>query len=165
MSSRSINEGECSKLALVDTWTDKVLTVIDYFDGPVSGIANYKGQPHFYDLIFSMETDDYDRREDGFGLFCLRPVDEPTLRLALEDWEIWKRWHRAFAGGKTSSETHPALPEDRRRHSEIKAILDAQLQTECVGRFETRGKFNICKRSETSGLQPNAEWEVEWRPT
>jgi hypothetical protein len=31
--------------------------------------------------------------------FSPRPVDEETFRLALEDWEIWLRWERAFYAG------------------------------------------------------------------
>ncbi len=28
---------------------EQVFTVLDYYDGPRSGIANYNGAPHFYE--------------------------------------------------------------------------------------------------------------------
>ena len=31
---------------------EEVFTVMDYYDGPRKGVANFRGQPHFYDCIF-----------------------------------------------------------------------------------------------------------------
>ncbi|HKV94968.1 MAG TPA: hypothetical protein VJW20_20650 [Candidatus Angelobacter sp.] len=61
---------------------------------------------------------------------CITPVDESIFRLAMEAWAIWKRWEQAFhAGGETMIATHPALPEDAVRHSELKQVLDGKLQS------------------------------------
>jgi hypothetical protein len=64
-----------------------VFTVTEYFDGPRKGIANYQGNPHFYECIFDEVKDDYS------GVFQLTPLDSETLKLAMEDWEIWRRWN------------------------------------------------------------------------
>lgn len=56
-------------------------------------------------------------------IFELFPISKETLALALEDWEIWLRWHAAFHSGETNQATHPALPEDRARAEELKELL------------------------------------------
>ena len=48
---------------------EAVFTITDYHDGPRKGIANYHGQPHFYECIFDDAKDDYSE------LFWLTPLD------------------------------------------------------------------------------------------
>ncbi|HET6158815.1 MAG TPA: hypothetical protein VFE34_10755 [Dongiaceae bacterium] len=38
---------------------EKVHTVHDYYDGPVSGVADVNGVPHVFEKIFSEEEDEY----------------------------------------------------------------------------------------------------------
>lgn len=103
---------------------ETVFTVTDYYDGPRKGLANYQGKPHFYDCVFDENQNEYSDQ------YRLTPVDEETFRLAMEDWEIWRRWETAFHAGKTDSSSHPALPEDRSRHEELRRILDPILLTD-----------------------------------
>jgi hypothetical protein len=115
---------------------EKVFTVTEYYDGPRQGVANFKGQPHFYDCIFDQERSNYS------NLYRLTPVGPQIFALAEEDWAIWERWESAFHVGNTTRETHPALPQDRARYEEIRAALDASLKTDSatcviqVGLFE-----------------------------
>lgn len=118
---------------------EHVFTVYDCYDGPRKGIANFSGKPHLYECVFDEAKDDYS------DLFRLTPIGEDTLRLALEDWEIWQRWEYAFHTGRTQFETHPALLEDASRHAELKRLLDNALITDPktavtrLGQFETLG--------------------------
>lgn len=100
-----------------------VFTVTEYYDGPVKGIANFNGKPHFYECIYDPAKSEYSE------LFRLTPLDDRVLRLAMEDWEIWRRWEHAFHTGKTSMQTHPALPQDKSRHQELEALLGTALRT------------------------------------
>lgn len=59
-----------------------VFTVTDYYDGPLNGISNFRGQPHFYERVFDSAQDDYS------DMYRLTPVDEPTFHLAMEDGDI-----------------------------------------------------------------------------
>ena len=117
-----------------------VFTVTDYYDGPRKGIANYRGQPHFYEGVFDEAKGDY------LELFRLTPLDTEIFQLAMEDWDIWQRWETAFRTGKTDRDTHPALPHEAKRHAELEGILDRTLVTDPekafvkVGRFEVLGK-------------------------
>lgn len=81
---------------------EMVFTVTDYYDGPRQGIANYQDKPHLYKCIFDRAAQDYSES------FLLTPLDSETFQLAMEDWEIWRRWEDAFHSGKTDESTHPA---------------------------------------------------------
>jgi hypothetical protein len=100
---------------------ERVYTMTDYDDGPRGGIADFRGAPHLYTSLF-------DIADDGSEIFELRPVDDETLQLALEDWAIWLRWDEAFHAGRTNHSTHPALPADRTRHDALTALLTPRLE-------------------------------------
>ena len=101
-----------------------VYTITEYYDGPRQGVANFMGQPHFYDCVSSEAHGDYP------DLFRLTPIPRHVLELAREDWAIWERWETAFHAGKVTVASHPALPEERARHEEIDAVLSKVLKTD-----------------------------------
>lgn len=95
-----------------------------WYDGPREGIADFQGKPHLYESL-------WDEKSLGgcwTDLFMLTPLDAETFELALEDWQIWCRWEAAFKAGNTTLETHPALPEDRHRHKELKTMLSERFE-------------------------------------
>jgi hypothetical protein len=118
-----------------------VFTVTDYYDGPRKGIANYQGQPHLYDCIFDETADNYSES------FLLTPLDSNSFQLAMEDWEIWRRWEDAFHLGKADKSTHPALPHEARRHAELKQILDKSLVTDPKKAVTRMGQFDVLGES------------------
>ena len=134
--------------------TEKVFPVTDFYDGPVKGIANFKGKPHAFQLIFNVERDDFERTDDGFGSFRLKAVDDETLKLALESWEIWLGWQRSFQMGQTTLETHPALLEDRARHLNLEKILEERLTVDSSASI-AKGRFT----------KSHGQWKVEWVTT
>jgi len=141
---------------------EEVFTVTDYYDGPRKGIANYQGRPHLYDCIFDEAEDDY------LSLFRLTPVAEDVFQLAMEDWQIWRRWTSAFYAGRVKLDSHPALPEDRARHNELKSILDGALVTD-EGKFVVRqGSFEVIGHPELpkGDLRPlQVKWTEPGDPT
>lgn len=114
---------------------ETVHTVTDWRDGPRRGVADFRGRPHLFE---SQWGDGEDLDEDSF---LLTPVDAATLALALEDWAIWRRWETAFERGETTTETHPALPEDRARHEELERLLNDRLTTEPARAVRARAEF------------------------
>ena len=114
---------------------EEVFTVTEYYDGPRQGLANFKGEPHFYDCIFDEARSDYS------NLYRLTPVSPQIFELAREYWAIWERWESAFKEGQTTQESHPALPQDRMRHEEIKAVLDAAPRTDQANCVAQMGSF------------------------
>ena len=96
---------------------ERVFTVVDYYDGPREGIADYRGKPHPYVCISDKATGAYP------ATFLLAPLNAEIFRLAMEDWAIWQRWELAHRSGKTDLSTHPALPHESERHKELEGIL------------------------------------------
>ena len=125
---------------------ENVYTVTDYYDGPRRGVADFNGTPHAYTSVFDDSEDEWE------STFLLRPVDQGTLRLVLEDWKIWERWRKAFDEGRATIESHPALPQDRQRHEQIKPILEQALKIEPTTKLRARGRFEVI----------DGEWKVEW---
>jgi len=104
-----------------------VHAVTDYWDGPVEGIADFCGRPHRFQCRYDAAAEEYS------AVFELRPLDEETFRLALEDWSIWLRWEAAFRRGEATLDSHPALPPDRAHHEELRAKLDERLRGPAAG--------------------------------
>jgi hypothetical protein len=125
---------------------ETVFTVMDYYDGPRKGIANYQGKPHLYECVFDEAEDHYSK------LFRLTPLDSETFQFAMEDWEIWRRWLVAFYGKKADISSHPALPDEANRHAELKRILHEGLVSVSqkamvrVGRFEVLEEPSLPER-------------------
>jgi hypothetical protein len=130
---------------------ERVHTVTDYYDGPRGGISDYLGRPHAYACIFDETAEEYSDQ------FLLMEIDQRTLALASEDWEIWLRWREAFDGKKATLETHPALPEDRARHEAIVAELGDRLKPTWGRSLIRVGEFVW------QGGRVLDGFEVEWR--
>lgn len=100
---------------------ETVHTITDWYDGARKGVADLNGEPYYYENHWN-EGDQF-----WSDIYLLQPLDYETFALAMEDWEIWLSWERAFKQGKTTQETHPTLPEDRERHKELERILAERL--------------------------------------
>lgn len=100
---------------------EAVYTITDWYDGARVGVADLNGQPHYYENHWN------DGEDDWSDIYLLQQLDAETFALAMEDWEIWLRWERAFKNGEATQETHPALPEERQRHNELEKILAKRL--------------------------------------
>jgi hypothetical protein len=100
---------------------ETVHTITDRYDGPVRGIADYRGRPHYYERQFDDEADEWS------DIYWLTPLDDETFALAMEAWQIWRRWETTFHQHETTMATHPALPADRPRSDELAAVLNQRL--------------------------------------
>src|SRR5687767_11405029 len=89
---------------------EPVHTVTGYYDGPAEGVAECGGVPHFYCRVSEDGTDD---------VFDLFPIDSESLALALEAWQIWQRFDRAYRMGAIAKDVSEAewgaLPDERAR--------------------------------------------------
>lgn len=134
---------------------EPVLTMTAYYDGPRSGIAEVDGVPHFYES----EWADRDLEAD---VFMLSPVPADVLELALEDWQIWRRWEDAFHQGRTTTETHPALPADRARHDELLRLLAGRDRVDASHAVRASATFRHRPELNESGLGFHP-LEAEWK--
>lgn len=138
---------------------ETVYTVTDFWDGIRAGIADFNGAPHYYERPFDEQKDDWTE------FFLLKRIDEETFRLAMEDWEIWKRWYIACQIGETTIETHPALPEDRARHREITEILSERLVVNPSLDVKAQAEFERDYRDihPKHATNPMAKLKVKWQ--
>jgi hypothetical protein len=118
---------------------DTVHTITDWYDGPRGGVADLNGEPHYYESRWDEARDDWSEE------YLLNRIDNETLRLALEDWQIWLRWEAAFHEGRTPRETHPALPEDRARHNELEKVLAERLVINPDACVKAKAEFKFGK--------------------
>jgi len=132
-----------------------VHTMTNFWDGPRKGIANFQGQPHLY------QSDYKDLESECSDTFWLMSVDSQTFALALEDWEIWRRWETAFHSGETSIDTHPALPQDRARYAEIQTLLKGRLELNPACAIRAQANFRTRDDPSWNG-KGWAPLEVQW---
>lgn len=132
-----------------------VYTVIDYYDGPRAGIADFHGSPHYFECLF-------DDSKGYLDIFRLSPVDNESFKHALEDWAIWRRWERAYHEGLADQSTHPALPGDRARHEQLQAILEERLKIKEDQVIQAKADFEPRPRSEELVPGMTADLEVKW---
>lgn len=112
-----------------------VHTITDWYDGARRGIADFNGKPHYYENNWD------DASNDWSEFYNLKPIDEQTFKLAIEDWEIWLRWESAYKRGEAAHDTHPALPNDKERHNEITGILGQQLLIDNDNLIKAKAEF------------------------
>jgi len=132
---------------------EPVYTVWDYYDGPRSGIAAFRGQPNHYDCEWSESKQDY------ADTFVLTAIDQGTLALAMEQWSIWLEWEAAFHRGEVPQSSHPGLPGSSGRYAELEAIVRDRIRAKSATQCRARPVFRFVQAKENS---PPGEFEVEW---
>jgi hypothetical protein len=137
---------------------ETVYTVTDFWDGIRAGIADFNGVPHYYERLDEQRDE---QKDDWVDLFLLKRIDQETFRLAMEDWEIWKRWYISGCQPKT----HPALPEDRARHTEITEILSERLVVTPSLDVKAQAEFERDYRDihPKHASNPMAKIKVKWQ--
>jgi len=125
----------------------------EYYDGPIYGVANWKGKPYFfqYQLYY----------EKGRDIYFLSPITKETLLLTIESWQIWKRWDTAFHKGEVNHETHPYLPNDKLRGEQLTAALDEILKIDPFNYIELSAEFRLKEdQEEVLGMK---QFVVKWK--
>jgi hypothetical protein len=134
---------------------ERVFTMPDYDDGPRGGIANFRGKPHAYSTPFDYAKDYH------ADFYELRPVDDETLRLALEHNEMSSRWWEAHHAGVAPDDGRRLLPHDRARYDEIAPILASRLAALPDPPIAARGDFRRTPGHEED--RAVGRWlEVKW---
>ena len=138
----------------MDRVFEPVLAVYGWWDRPRAGVAQFRGTPHVYRSLWDEEADDWSE------IYTLSPVDENTLSLILEDYEIWRRWRLAFDAGKVDLKSGPALPEDQRRSAELKQVVPSFLQRAAAPITRARAEFR--RRTDADPTKDPYNMEVHW---
>jgi hypothetical protein len=137
---------------------EPVFSVWDYYDGPRSGAALYKGQPHaFRNDCWDEEANEYS------GIYHLIPLTPEILALALEREQIWRAWERSFFRGEVAEATHPGNPGQDPRYSQLDALLkDFVSGRSTCDAFSARASFRAKPGQAFKPRGMLAELEVDW---
>jgi|GEM_PF-948908 len=77
----------------METSIDKVITVHDYYDGILMGVATFDKAPCIYESLR------YGAGQLSSDLFYLTPIDGDALQIIMEEWEFLIQWgknHESF---------------------------------------------------------------------
>ena len=135
---------------------EHVYLVWDFYDGVRSGIAGYRGSPHYFDCEFDHGVDDYSPS------FRLWPIDKEIFDLALEQWQIYRAWERIYISGGVSAESHPGNRGQDRRYDEIQARLHEMLKPLGPPAHRAIAWFEARADQQTLPAGCIRELEVEW---
>lgn len=64
---------------------EPVYAVVDYWDGPRHGVADFAGEPHAFQCVFDDAAQDYTE------LFRLKRLTAVEFQIFMRDWAIWLR--------------------------------------------------------------------------
>jgi len=101
---------------------EHVYMVWDYYDGPVSGIADLNGTPHYFQGI-------YDEKEQEYSeVFEATPIDDDLLKFALENQAIYREWEIKFQSGLVEKTTHPGNGGQNNRYDELEVLIREKIE-------------------------------------
>jgi hypothetical protein len=98
---------------------DAVLSLLNWWDGPLEGTTTFNGAPHRFNRVGQAPS-----RQGYAGVYELTPLSPDVAALEAEVWTLWSRWRAAWKAGETPRETWPALPADSERYKQIKAAIE-----------------------------------------
>jgi hypothetical protein len=134
---------------------ERVYMVWDIYDGVRSGIANYRGDPHYFNCALDRDNGDSDSYE-------LWPIAQEQLALATEQWQLYRAWEKRFHSGEVPVETHPGHRGQNPRYEELGGRIDQWLRTRGASAHRALAKFRACEEQPDLPTGCLREVEVEW---
>ena len=132
---------------------EKVHTVHDYYDGPLTGVADLEGHPHAYSRIFDEKEDEWSNE------YSLSPVTNEQLDLSNEAYAMFLRWRAAHDVGKLGREdAHPVLAAERHRYNQIIGAVEQALKIEVARAIRAVAEF----KGTFHPLTPSGALWVRW---
>lgn len=127
----------------------------DIYDGPRTGITDYKSQP----CHFTCKLDP----EGGYSeQFELAPIKNDLLKLAKEQWAIYQDWEMKFHSEKVEANTHPGNKGINFRYEQLEEMIQLQIKSLHKIRCLFSGKFRALPNQEELPVGVLRELEVEW---
>jgi hypothetical protein len=135
---------------------ERVHMIWDIYDGPRTGLADYRGRVHAFACEWA-EPEQY-----FSAMYSLSPIDEETMSLAVEQWGIYRRWEVRFHRGELPLETHPASPGQDQRYAELDARIKERVARAPVA-ARAEAQFRPLPGQDDLPAGVLRELEVEWR--
>lgn len=134
---------------------ERVYMVWDIYDGIRSGIADYGGRPHYFQCCFDNQIGDFSEKYD------LKPIDLETLRLAEEQWSIYRAWEFKYHSGAELLENHPGGGCVNERYDELEKVLKSRIEKTSATK-KVRASFTPKDHQPTLPKGCLRDMEVDW---
>lgn len=124
-----------------------------YYDGPISGIADLNGEPHYF------HRDDSD--PELLDLHFVWPVDDETFALEREQWLIYVAWNTRYEAHEATTATHPGRGGVDARYDELQAQLEP-LRVVPAGARRMRAEWGHAEDVEERYHASGTSYFVRW---
>jgi len=124
---------------------ETVYAVNDYYDGPESGFADFRGHPHRFEVAKEWMV-----RNRTIRRFRLNPVGAEILRLALNQQQLWSRWNTRYRKGELPDDlpySERVLPEDLEAYRALGACVNERLAESNERILYADGRFFAGRRT------------------
>jgi hypothetical protein len=116
---------------------EPIHVVLEFWDRPRSGIAEFDGRAHYFECEFDQAADDY------ADTHVLRPVDDETISLARQWDQISNDWWAAFRRGEVSESTRPSIPGQNAGYAALDATIKRRISNLPPPVARARARFRI----------------------
>jgi hypothetical protein len=99
---------------------EPVYSVWNYYDGIQSGVAGYRGSPHYFERDWSEE------KQADLSTFTLIPITDNELAEVVERERIFREWEAKFHQGKVDVDTHPGAEGQSSSFFELQRTFKAR---------------------------------------
>lgn len=120
---------------------EKVITINDWWDGPLQGLAEYQGDVYIYERVFDEAADEYDNE------YALTPVSKEEEAAIMREWAAWCH--------AVETDTCKAYAREHNYKYAIDAVLKASA---CRGSIRKKARFS---GAVAHGFLP-VDYFVEW---
>ena len=119
--------------------------VEDYYDGPESGFAEFRGGPHRFEVAQERWV-----RNRTVRLFRLYQVNQEHLHHALEQQRLWSRWNFAYRKGELPNDlpySERVFPEDLNEYRALAARVEVHVPQLSATVIYAEGRFFVGRRT------------------
>jgi hypothetical protein len=99
---------------------ESVHSVWEYYDGILSGVADHRGHPHYFEKEWNASKRDY------LPTFTLTPITTDELTEVIEQERIFRAWEAKYHRGDVEANTHPGAAGQPASYFELEIRFKAR---------------------------------------
>jgi hypothetical protein len=135
---------------------EPVYSVWDYYDGILTGVADYRGSPRYFEKDWSEEQRDY------LPTFTLTPITQAELAEVVERERVFRAWEARFHRGEVEVSTHPGAAGQGASYVELQATFKARVTRSLTSLHHSTPEFFPVPGQPTRPKGVMAQLQVAW---
>jgi hypothetical protein len=137
---------------------EAVYVELDRYNGPLTGVADVGGRPHYFQARWTLPGSDAPE-----GEFLVWPIDPAMFALEQESWGIFVRWNAGYEAGETTVESHPGVGGIDPRYDELQSLLKPGREVPPDARV-LRGETEFLIGAGVERYRPEGcDYAIRWR--